>query len=94
MGNCLKTEVSDDESLLGDSDESSGQHPGQPRSSAHGSRNRSAQRRNRRQRRSRVQGYLTNTVPNIPDPTHYFNLGELTPTDEVCVYNNYTYIMH
>jgi E3 ubiquitin-protein ligase RNF11 len=75
MGNCLKTEVSDDESLLGDSDESSGGGGGSSRQSQSAGLSRSAHRRNRRQRRSRVQGYITNNVPNIPDPTHYFNLG-------------------
>ena len=59
MGNCLKTEASDDESLLGDSDE--------------GERQSRRNRRNRR--RTRVQGYMANNAPSIPDPTHYFNLG-------------------
>ena len=64
MGNCLKTEASDDESLLGDSDDQ-----------AQDQRTRST--RNRRQRRrTRVQGYMAQNQMAIPDPTHYFNLGQ------------------
>ena len=79
MGNCLKTEVSDDESLLGESDqeisggqEVHGQRNGRERSS--GQSGQSGRRRDRR-RRTRVRGYMAQNVLSIPDPTHYFNLG-------------------
>ena len=66
MGNCLKTEASDDESLLGDSDESVPSERGNGRHARH-------QRRQRR--RTRVQAYIQPNQMTIPDPTHYFNLG-------------------
>ena len=69
MGNCLKTEASDDESLLGDSDE--------PHHRDQQQRQRGSSRQQRRQRRrTRVQGYIQPNQMAIPDPTHYFNLGE------------------
>ena len=64
MGNCLKTEASDDESLLGDSDDQ-----------AQDQRTRSTRNR-RNRRRTRVQGYIAQNQMAIPDPTHYFNLGQ------------------
>jgi len=78
MGNCLKTEVSDDESLLGESDQETNQEPGnrgRVGSGSDGSRSGQSGRRRDRRRRTRVRGYMAQNVLSIPDPTHYFNLG-------------------
>ena len=75
MGNCLKTEVSDDESLLGESDqETTGEVQRNQRERSSGQSGQSGRRRDRR-RRTRVRGYIAPNVLSIPDPTHYFNLG-------------------
>jgi hypothetical protein len=66
MGNCLRGESSDDESLLGTESD-----PDNESNSA-----RSRRRRNRRAR-GRVANYIPQNNLNIPDPTHYFNFGEL-----------------
>ena len=75
MGNCLKTEVSDDESLLGESDqETNGEVQRNRGERSSGQSGQSGRRRDRR-RRTRVRGYMAPNVLSIPDPTHYFNLG-------------------
>jgi E3 ubiquitin-protein ligase RNF11 len=75
MGNCLKTEVSDDESLLGESDqETNGEVQRNRAERSSGQSGQSGRRRDRR-RRTRVRGYMAPNVLSIPDPTHYFNLG-------------------
>ena len=74
MGNCLKTEVSDDESLLGESDQETNGEVQRNRERSSGQSGQSGRRRDRR-RRTRVRGYMAPNVLSIPDPTHYFNLG-------------------
>jgi E3 ubiquitin-protein ligase RNF11 len=79
MGNCLRGQESDDESLLGT--ESDGEHEG------------GHQRRHRRRRRNRarVANYIPQNAVNIPDPTQYFNFGrnrtvnQLTEGEQIAV---------
>ena len=93
MGNCLKTEVSDDESLLGESDQETNHQEPPNRTQRNGSNDsrtsgQSGRRRDRR-RRTRVRGYQN--VLSIPDPTHYFNLGTVHLQTVRIQYSSYSY---
>jgi len=79
MGNCLRSEASDDESLIdseaiGDTPQTQSQSAPTSQSRQSGGTNRQRRQRGWRNRR-RQQQYAS--APVVPDATQYFHFGEI-----------------